>query len=524
MRLVTASEMRSVDSHAIESVGIDSAILMENAGLKVLFAMEKILLGLRQKTFAIVCGRGNNGGDGLVVARHLFNNHVNVNTFIAGRRDELSPDAAKNLAILERCGYQPVFLRDLEDLDRFRVTLEFSDVILDAVYGTGFSGNRIEGYTGELIKLMNEAKAKKIALDVPSGLSATTGQVADPCVRADFTVTLGLPKLGLYLYPGLEAAGEVWIADIGLPQVSYDSVPVGSMLLNSLVAGSIMPTRSENSHKGTFGHVLILAGSHEYKGAGVLASYGALRSGVGLVTLGMPENVAGSLHCEVLPDVITRTFREKEGGFNFGEREVTELIGTYRSIVAGPGWGKNPSRLKSLESLLRIWAGGLVLDADALNLLSDINILKNHVSDLIITPHLGEAARLCGKTVSEISANLPDVARECARLANCVVVLKSSVTLIADPDGKLLVSSRPNSALAKGGSGDLLSGLIGGLMCQGLAAFHAAGAGVFLHAEAATIARTELGSDAVTVSEIASYLPRAFKRMRGEERGAQDSA
>ena len=515
MRLVTATEMREIDRHAIETVGINTLILMENAGLKVLLAMEKALSGLRDKRFTVVCGKGNNGGDGLVVARHLFNNGVAVNVFIAAKPDDLSQDAAKNVKVLQNCGFQPVFMSGTEDLAKLRVTLEFSDCAIDAVYGTGFSG-QITGYYAEIVKILNESGAKKIAIDVPSGLCATTGALSDPSVFAQVTITLGLPKLGLYLHPGMEAAGEIWVADIGIPQISYDAVRNATLLLTRSVASGFMPARPSQGHKGTFGHVLILAGSQDYQGAGILTSYGSLRSGAGLVSLGLPEKVSAKLNCEVLPDVILRNFPEKDGGFALDENLIGEFGGVYDAIVAGPGWGKGQTRRKSVEILAKKWPGGLVLDADALNALANSEVLENHPGNLILTPHLGEMSRLCGKSISEIKENLINISREFALKNNCVLVLKSAVPVIADPSGRVLVCSRPNSGLAKGGSGDLLAGLIGGLLAQGIPALKAAAIGVFLHAEAGEIARQELGADAMTVSEVASLLPRAFKRLRGE--------
>ena len=519
MRLVTASEMKAIDTHAIDNIGIPSTILMENAGLKILFAMEKALKGLRGKKFTIVCGKGNNGGDGLVVARHLFNNQVAIRVFLTHPRSELSPDAAKNVTILQNCGYEPIIMGEAEDLNRLRIALEFSDVIIDAVYGTGFSGN-IEGYTAEIVKIINEADIPKISVDLPSGLCATTGKCSNPTVLADYTVTLGLPKLGLYLFPGIEAAGEIWVADIGIPQVSYEAVPAVQALLNRTVAASFMPSRSENSHKGTFGHVLLLAGSEQYHGAGILASYGALRSGVGLVTLGVPETLIGKLNSDVLPDVVCRPFPHSGGGFNLDEGIVREFSGVYRAVAAGPGWGQGKSQQKSIEVLLKTWTGNLVIDADGLNCLPSIAAVADHAGTLILTPHLGELARLTGRSIADLNSDLPGHARALAAKCGATLVIKSAVTIIAAPDGKLLVCSRPNSALARGGAGDLLTGLIGGLSASGLPAFQAAAVAVYLHAEAGDIARRELGADALTISETASFLPRAFRRLRGEEKEA----
>ena len=263
---------------------------------------------------------------------------------------------------------------------------------------------------------------------------------------------------------------------------------------------------------------MLLAGSRAYPGAGVLASYGALRSGVGLVTLGLPEQLDSRSSMQILPDVILRRFPEKDGTFALTAKGVQELNGAYAAIVAGPGWGRSPVAKQSVTHLLEQWQGGLVLDADALNGLGKLPAILRHKEDLIITPHLGEMARLTGQTVTDIQQDLFGAARAFVQKFPCTLVLKGATPVIASAEGHLYVCSRPNSALAKGGSGDLLAGLIGGLTATGMSPLAAAIAGVWLHAEAGDIGRRELGADALTISEVASYVPRAFRRLRGEEK------
>ncbi|RCK80134.1 MAG: NAD(P)HX epimerase / NAD(P)HX dehydratase [Candidatus Ozemobacter sibiricus] len=516
MRLVTAAEMRAIDRHAIETVGMPSLVLMENAGLKVLFTLEKCLGGLKGKRFTIICGKGNNGGDGLVVARHLHNNHLPLHVFLVYPPEELSAEARANLSILRQSGHQPIVMSGTDDLERLRIALEFSDCVIDALYGTGFSGE-IEGYPREVVAIANEANLRRVAIDVPSGLAATTGHVAQTTFQAHLTVTLGAPKIGLFLYPGRDYAGEVWVADIGLPPTSFEAVPAEHALLTREVAASLLPLRPDHGHKGTFGHVLLLAGSQEYQGAGVLATYGALRSGAGLVTLGLPRGVAERLRCDILPDVIVRTFDEAEGGFALSADEVRGFSGVYHALVAGPGWGKGRARQLSLQALLEHWPGGLVLDADALNVFTEGTARGPDPHNLVLTPHLGEMSRLLGRPVAAIQADPIGAAREFVARRPCVLVLKAAVTVVVGPDGHAFLCSRPNAGLARGGAGDLLAGLIGGLLAQGLGGLRAALLGVFLHAEAGALARAELGAEAMTISEVASLLPRAFLRLRQGE-------
>ncbi len=515
MRLVTAAEMKSIDRHAIEKMGIPSLLLMENAGLKILFALEKALGGLRGKRFTIVCGRGNNGGDGLVIARHLFNSRVNIDVYLACHPSELSPDASANFKMLEAAGYKCSTLRGFDELDRFRASLEFSDFAIDAIFGTGFSG-QIEGFPREIVRVLNACRARRISVDLPSGLCGTTGKASMTTVKADITITLGAPKIGLFVPPGSEYSGEVWVADIGIPPASYDSVPGSATLLTQDYVSPLLPSRPEQSHKGIFGHLLILAGSTDFQGAGVLASYGALRSGTGLVTLGLPAALSREISCEILPDLILRRFGDREGGFSFGEDEIRGFSGLYRAVVAGPGWGRSPGRKIALATLMSHWPGPLLLDADGILAMQDSGITPGRGSDLVLTPHIGEMSRLCGSTIAQIQEDTVEIGRAYVKRFPCVLVLKAATTFIFAPSGHIFISNRPNSGMAKGGSGDLLAGLIGGLMAQGLGGLQAAVTGVFLHAEAGELARKELGADAMTVSEVASLIPKAFRKLRGE--------
>ncbi|MBF0543598.1 MAG: NAD(P)H-hydrate dehydratase [Candidatus Riflebacteria bacterium] len=514
MRLVVASEMREIDHHAIEIMGIPSLVLMENAGLKTLMTIEKAFSGLQDKRFTIVCGKGNNGGDGLVIARHLFNNRVALDVFVLSEPDALSIDAKTNLKILQKSGFNPIFVTTQEDLDELRVALEFSNIVIDAIFGTGFSG-QIQGIACEAVEIINESRAKVVSLDIPSGICATTGHVSQPSIRADVTVTFGLPKVGLYLYPGCEFTGEVWIGDIGIPNVSTESISGSTFLLTTQMASSLLPARSDFSHKGAFGHLLILAGSTNYHGAGVLCTYGALRSGAGLVTLGIPEAISEKFLCDILPETIIKSFPSDREGFAINENHVNDLSGRYRAIVAGPGWGGGGKRRCSVTALLKNWCGPLLLDADALNAIEDPSIFSDFKGELIITPHPGEMAKLTGKNISAILEDPVQIAREFVSKFPCRLVLKGATTVIAFPDSRIILCSRPNSGLARGGSGDLLAGLIGGLMTQGLSSQTATIVGTFLHSEAASIAREEIGADSMTVSEIASKLPKAFKNLRG---------
>ena len=516
MRLFTTEEMRAADRHAIDKVGIPGLVLMENAGIKALITLEKILGGLKGKRFTIICGKGNNGGDGLVIARHLFNNNVATQVFITAVPEEMSEEARQNCEILARIGLEPAILKNRRDIDRLRIAMEFSECVVDCLFGTGIKGD-INGFSAEIVRAMNDTRACRVAIDVPSGLCATTGNLSDPSFFAQYTITLGAPKLGLFLFPGKRAAGEVWVADISLPETSAASAGCQHFLLTSEMAASILPPRDDGMHKGDGGRALLMAGSDEYPGAGIIASYGALRSGTGMVQLLLPDCLRGNLSCQVLPEVIVNYLPSRDGGFAVDADLAAEMAGHAGCLLVGPGWGRSSSRAESLKQVLKGWKNLAVIDADALNLISDHKLLKSAAGPLIITPHIGEMARLTGRNVEEVKADQVGIARDYASRHKLIVVLKSAVTVIAEPGGKVYICSRPNSGLARGGSGDLLSGLICGLAASGISPLHAALAGVFLLAEAGETARNELGADAMTVSETASYIPAAFKKLRGNE-------
>ncbi len=516
MRLFTTEEMRAADRHAIDKVKIPALVLMENAGIKALITLEKILGGLKGKRFTIVCGKGNNGGDGLVIARHLFNNSVATQVFIAAPAQEMSEEARHNCEILTSIGLEPVVLKNRRDIDRLRIAMEFSECVVDCLFGTGISGD-IAGFPAEIVRAMNDTRACRVAIDVPSGLCATTGNISDPCFNAQYTITLGAPKIGLFVFPGKRAAGEVWVADISLPEVSAASADCRHFLLTAEMVASILPLRDDGMHKGDGGRALLMAGSDEYPGAGIIASYGALRSGTGIVQLLLPDCLRSNLSCQVLPEVIVNYLPSKDGGFAIDAGLAAETASHAGCLLVGPGWGRSSSRAESLKQVLKNWNKLAVADADALNLISDHKLLKNAAGPLIITPHIGEMARLTGKTVDEVKSDQIGISRDFAGKHKLIVVLKSAITVIAEPGGKVYICSRPNSGLARGGSGDLLSGLICGLAATGMSPLHAALAGTFLLAEAGEIARNELGADAMTVSETASYIPAAFKKLRGNE-------
>lgn len=514
MKLFTAEQMQAADRHAVSQVGISGIVLMENAGVKILFSLEQILGDLRARRFVIVCGKGNNGGDGLVIARHLINRGISCKLFMTGMPK--SPDARQNYQILKNMGIMPVMLADPLSLQKMQVALEFSDVLIDCVFGTGFKGN-IEGLATEIIKCMNDCAAVKFAVDMPSGVCATTGKASDASMIADYTLSLAAAKVGQFLYPGIDYCGEVWVVDIGLPVVSTDLSDVKIQLMNDELCRQMLPVRNDKMHKGDTGRLCIIAGSHQYQGAAVLASYGALRSGAGLVNLVVPECLRGNMSSAVLPEVILSYLPAQDGKFAFNDAYPKELIASAKAVLAGPGWGVSKAAADSVRRLIEEVKVPLVLDADALCQIDDLKIFSRCGAEVIITPHPKEMAKLAGLEVAEVCNDLIGTAAEFAQNNQVVVVLKSSVTTVADPNGQVFICSMPNSGLARGGSGDVLAGLTAGLAATGVSAINAAACAVYILAQAAEISRKELGVDAMTLSEVAGFIPLAFRRLRNSE-------
>lgn len=517
MRLFTSEEMKIAETHAIEKIGIPSIVLMENAGIKSLLTIEKIVSGVKGKRFTIICGKGNNGGDGLVIARHLHNNAVPVHLFLLSEPEELSPDSEINCRILIKSGLYPSVIKEKNDIDKLRVAMEFSECIIDCIYGTGIKAN-IKGLASEIVKAVNLSRAIKISIDLPSGVCGTTGKASVPSIISNYTITLGTPKIGLFMYPGLVHAGEVWTADIGIPSIS-NSHPQGMhYLIDDELAFSLLPYRDENIHKGLAGKVLVFGGSSEYQGAGIMASGGALRSGAGIINLALPDCLMGKIICQIPPEVIVSYLPSRDGGFFLNESTAINLCSKYNAILVGPGWGRGEGRRQTLEHILNHYSGIVVIDADALNIISQSpELLANRKCRIIITPHHAEMARLCKTDIEDIANNQIARAKDYAADNKVTVVLKSSVTVIAAPNGKIFINSAPNSGMAKGGSGDLLSGFIAGLAATGGSELNAAITGVYIISEAGKEAKEQLGCDSMSVSEVSFLIPKVFSKLRNKK-------
>jgi ADP-dependent NAD(P)H-hydrate dehydratase / NAD(P)H-hydrate epimerase len=516
MWLVTADEMRRLDHATIEGGHARGVELMERAGAGVVEAMERrygSLLGLR---VLVLCGTGNNGGDGFVAARRLVARGAAPVVGILGDRSRIRGDAEANLA---RLGELDLPVRT-PDTDRALAALiaeqDGWDLALDALLGTGARG-RPEGLIADgvqALRELDERGTRVVAVDVPTGVDADTGAIARRAVRADLTVTFGAPKRGHYLYPGRAFVGALEVEDIGLAPSAFDGLKV--QLATPLAMADRLPVRDPRAHKTAVGRVLVVGGSPGLTGAVALAARGAMRAGAGYVRCAVPAGLADLLAIkltEAMPLACAETVDRTLAGAAF--ERVMELAASADVIALGSGLSRDEESAGFARRLVREAPCPLVVDADALNALAaePESLADLGVSKRLITPHVGEMARLTGLTANEIESGRIDVARRYAERWRTVVVLKGAPTVIATPDGAAIVNPTGNPGLATAGTGDVLTGAIAALVAQGLAPADAAALGVYAHGMAGDLAAAERGSLGMVAGDVAEMLPQALEAL-----------
>ncbi|HEV8585374.1 MAG TPA: NAD(P)H-hydrate dehydratase [Methylomirabilota bacterium] len=512
--VLTAEEMRRVDARAIAELGIPGPTLMENAGRgaaeALLAALPERGLRARGLRVAIVCGRGGNGGDGFVVARRLKRAGARPDVLLAAPPDTLRGDAAEKYREMRRAG---IAARVVEDAAAAAPIVQAAGVVVDALLGTGARGAP-ERRVADLIEAINASGRPVVALDLPSGLPADGGAPEGPAVRAWLTATFAAPKPGLLLEPGAALAGRVVVVPIGVPdaEVARDA---RTFVLEARDVAPLFPRRARDAHKGTYGHLLVLAGSVGKTGAAALAARGALRSGVGLVTVGtaasaQPTVAALSLEAmtEPLPETGARTLAMK------AREPIVALAETRDAVAIGPGLGLDHETRALARELVASLPRPMVVDADALTALADhLDVLRGAPGARVLTPHPGEMARLVAGRVEDVQRDRLGVARAFAGAHGVHLVLKGARTLIAQPDGRVLINPTGNAGLATGGTGDVLTGILGALLARGLEAAQAAPAGVYLHGLAGDVAAERVGEEALIAGDVVEALGEAFRRL-----------
>ncbi|MFQ5826210.1 MAG: NAD(P)H-hydrate dehydratase [Dehalococcoidia bacterium] len=516
MKVVTAAQMREAEEQAA-GIGLPPQVLMENAGLAVAREVAGLWPEVTGKHILVLIGPGNNGGDGLVAARHLHDWGAQVHLYLCSPRSQ-SQD--RNFKLTQERKMPTVQATKDPGFAALEGILSSAHGVIDALLGTG-KIRPLEGVFQEALGRVRGVKETHpdlmvIALDLPSGLDADTGTADGACLRADVTITLGYPKLGLFAGSGPTLVGNLKVVDIGIPP-TQNQTPAPELITAQWVR-SVLPHRPPEANKGSFGRVLVVAGSINYIGAAYLACSGAARVGAGLTTLATPKSLEPILAAK-LTETTYFPLPESEAGVLAPEAaQVLFSITGYDVWVVGCGLGQNPPAIEFIKTCLLSPSAptpALVLDADALNTLAQVTGWWQKLQgEAILTPHPGEMSRLTDTPIAEIQAHRLEAPRQAAREWGKVVVLKGAHTVVAAPDGRARLSSVANPGLASAGTGDVLAGAIGGLLGQGLEPFDAAACGVYLHAAAAELVRGELGEAGMLASDLLPALPRAIKAIK----------
>ncbi len=510
MKVVTNQQMKEIDRKAIEEYGISGLTLMENAGLRIFQNLKDLYPDLRLKKIIIFAGPGNNGGDGFVVARHLYNYGTKVLVLLLSPFNKIKGEARANLNIIDKMGIELIEVETVKQ-EEIQESIQNSDLIIDAILGTGLQG-KLTGLKAKITDLINISNKEVVAIDVPTGLNADTGKIEGPCIKATHTITLALPKIGLLLYPGASYAGKITVEDIGIPSHLLKNEKLKVNMVTKEMARMFLPIREAFAHKGSFGRVLMLAGSVGMTGAAFLASEAAIRSGAGIVVLGIPRSLNPIMEIK-LTEVMTLPLAEtdKQSLSEDAEEIILNIMKNFSVLGIGPGISRHLETQRLLRKIIEKSTIPLVIDADAIYALSEEpKILKNTKVPLVITPHPGEMAKLIDKDINYILDNKLDIAREVARELGVVVVLKGARTIIADRDGETYINIGDNSGMASGGSGDVLTGIISSLIAQGANQLTAAITGVYIHSIAGNLARDIKGERGMIAGDILVQVPQAF--------------
>lgn len=519
MRILNAQQMRDADRRTIEEIGIPSLVLMENAGRQVVAAMEASFDDLRVSRVALLCGRGSNGGDGFVVARTLSLRGVEATVFLLGEIGEVRGDARTNLEILGRLGVSVVEVPDAQAWELHFSEISQYDLIVDAIFGTGFRGP-LSGLMETVVADVNNTTIPVVAIDLPTGLSSDTADVEGEAIQASMTVTLAAPKIPLVLPPAEAHAGDLVIADIGIPSQVIDDVEGQRLeLLTRDAMRPLVQPRTHDSHKGDYGRVLVISGSLGKTGAAHLAASGALRSGAGLVTVATAASCV-PIVAALGPEYMTLPLAETAAGAIDLSALETVLSIPADVIALGPGLGTDPATIQFVHGLVERSGIPLVLDADALNAFAEEpeRLVGRDGVDVIITPHPGEMARLTGLPVEELQASRIEVARDFSTSHRVHVILKGHRTVIATPEGRVFVNLTGNPGMATGGTGDVLTGMVAAWFAQLLDAEGACKLAVYLHGLAGDLAEADEGEISMTAGDLLMRVGDAIAELTARKR------
>ena len=508
MKVTTVEEMARLDKMASEKYGITPMLLMENAGNAV-YQVIDMEMGVDGNRFVVFAGPGNNGGDAFVVARKLYSSGGEVKLYIMGEPQKYKGEARENLRIIRKIPLDKEALTSWSD--EVISDLEWADAIIDGIFGTGLK-RKVSGVYEKVIQSINESGRVVFSIDIPSGINGNTGEVMGTAVLADFTITFGLPKIGLFLFPGADYVGKLYVSHISFPPELY-SDPSLKIELNKPIE---MPPRLRDTHKGDYGKALFIAGSANYLGAPYFASLSFLKAGGGLSYLATPKSIAPHIASKGSEIVVIPLSETPDGSISHDNVEyILELTGKVDIVVLGPGLSLNEETQDLVRELSVKIDKPLVIDGDGLTAISkEIGLLKKRDAPTILTPHLGEMSRLTGLDIGKIRRNKVDILRKFTSKWSSIIVLKGAHTMIGYPDGRIYINTSGNPGMATAGAGDVLVGSIAALYGLGLDIEEAVRMGVFLHGVAGDLAATDIGMDGITAGDIMEYLPDAMSFIR----------
>ncbi|MBW2099946.1 MAG: NAD(P)H-hydrate dehydratase [Deltaproteobacteria bacterium] len=514
MYLVTTEEMQEIDRQTIHSFGIPGRVLMENAGRGATRFLFEEFQALAIKKVGVAAGHGNNGGDGFVIARYLAQKGIKVTVYLFASRSMVKGDAAANLNLLDPLNVDILEIPDPKAFEHYKASMTRQDIWVDAILGTGLKSD-VKAYFKQIIDVINSLNKPVFAVDIPSGLNSNTGKPCGTCIRAQATATFAFAKTGHLLFPGADYTGKLKIVDIGIPPYIAGRIGPKYQLLTPEGVSTCFQQRAFDTHKGITGHVLILAGSTGKTGAAAMTAMAAMRTGAGLVTLGIPKSLNPIIESQVIEAMTCPLAETPEGMLDDSSFDtIMSLLSDKKSLALGPGLGTSRQTKKIVHGLILESTVPLVIDADGLNCLAgNLQVLKERKAEIILTPHPGEMARLMDSTPQFIQENRITCARDFAENFDLIVVLKGARTLIAHPDGKIFINPTGNPGMASGGMGDVLTGIIAALIAQGHSSESAAHAAVYLHGAAADTLAESTGPFGFLASDVIKKIPMQIKKI-----------
>jgi len=507
MKIARVEQMRSMDRFAIEKLKIPEEILMENAGLAAAFVLNREI-GIRRKKFVVLCGGGNNGGDGFVVARKILADGGAAKIFVLGDPAKYKGAAKTNYAIISGL---PVEMEPVGAVDDMIRDILHCDGVIDGLFGTGLD-REVEGLYADVIDFVNESGKPVLSLDIPSGINGDTGEVMGIAVKADFTVTFGVPKIGNLLYPGYEMCGRLFVCHISFPPDLYDRETL-QIQVNDFVP---LPARNPDGHKGSMGEALVIAGAASYFGAPYFSALSFLKAGGGYARLALPAAMAPFIAQKGSEIVLVPQKETADGSIALDNRRfLLDLAAKMDCIVTGPGLSLNNETQQLVRELISKIEKPVLIDGDGITAIAGhLDLIRKRKGETILTPHLGEMSRITGKDVNAIRRSRIDILQETAKDLGAFVVLKGAHSLIGSPEGRVYVNLSGNSGMATAGCGDVLTGTIAAMCGLGLGTEEAVRKGVFLHGLAGDLAAEDMGEDGMTAQDILDYLPLALKTDR----------